>query len=69
MGVSPQGFLIGLRIQNAADLLRRTDLSIVQVALAVGYEDPLYFSSLFHRKMGTSPSQYRIKFAMANEEE
>ena len=69
MGVSPQGFLIGLRIQNAADLLRRTDLSIVQVALAVGYEDPLYFSSLFHRKMGMPPSQYRVKFSMANGEE
>lgn len=69
MGISPQGFLIGLRVQNAADLLRRTDLSIIQVASAVGYEDPLYFSSLFHRKMGTSPSQYRKKFSTGHEGE
>ncbi|MGI5855311.1 MAG: helix-turn-helix domain-containing protein [Candidatus Merdivicinus sp.] len=62
MGVSPQGFLIGLRMKNAADLIRRTDLTITQVAQAVGYEDTLYFSTLFRRKMGLPPSRYREKF-------
>ena len=62
MGVSPQGFLIGLRMKNAADLIRRTDLTITQVAQAVGYEDALYFSTLFRRKMGLPPSRYREKF-------
>ncbi len=62
MGVSPQTFLIGLRIKNAADLICRTDLSMAQVAQAVGYEDPLYFSALFRRKTGMSPSRYRETF-------
>ncbi len=62
MGISPQGFLIGLRMKNAADLIRRTDLTIGQIAHVVGYEDPLYFSGLFHKKMGLSPSCYRDKF-------
>ena len=62
VGISPQNFLIGLRIKNAADLIRRTDLSISQIARVVGYEDPLYFSRLFCRKMGLSPIQYREKF-------
>ncbi len=62
MGVSPQGFLIYLRIKNAADLLCRTDLSMAQVAQAVGYDDPLYFSALFRRKMGMAPSRYREEF-------
>lgn len=63
MCVSPQEFLIGLRIQNAADLMRRTDLSVSQVAQAVGYGDPLYFSGLFRRRMGLPPSRYRERFS------
>lgn len=59
MGISPQYFLISLRMENAADLLRRTDFNIRQVALAVGYEDALYFSGLFKKKMGMPPSEYR----------
>lgn len=59
MGMSPQNFLIMLRINNAADLICRTDLTVKQVAQAVGYEDPFYFSNLFKRKMGLSPIQYR----------
>ena len=59
MGMSPQHFLISLRIRNAADLMRRTDLSVKQIAQAVGYDDPFYFSSLFKQKTGLSPSCYQ----------
>ncbi len=63
MGISPQGFLIRLRIQNAANLICQTDLQIGEIAKAVGYEDPLYFSTLFHKKTGFSPREYREKFS------
>lgn len=59
MGISPQGFLIELRIKNAADLLSKTNLSVKQVAQITGYDDPLYFSVLFKRKIGVSPSRYQ----------
>lgn len=59
MGISPQGFLINLRMKNAADLMQKTNLSIKQVAQIVGYDDPLYFSVLFKRKTGVTPSLYR----------
>lgn len=61
MGMSPQHFLISLRIRNAADLMRSTDLSVKQIAQAVGYDDPFYFSSLFKQKTGFSPSSYQQK--------
>lgn len=61
MGMSPQHFLISLRIRNAADLMRRTDLSVKQIAQAVGYDDPFYFSSLFKQKTSFSPSAYQQK--------
>ena len=35
---------------------------VAQVAQAVGYDDPLYFSALFRRKMGMAPSRYREEF-------
>jgi AraC family transcriptional regulator, transcriptional activator of pobA len=44
---------------EAARLLRFTDMTVQQVALQVGYEDPLYFSRAFKRHFGDSPMAYR----------
>jgi AraC family transcriptional regulator, transcriptional activator of pobA len=44
---------------ESARLLRFTDMSVQQVALEVGYEDPLYFSRAFKRHFGQSPMAYR----------
>ena len=40
-------------------LLRETKMSVVDVALEVGYANPGYFSQLFRRETGLSPSDYR----------
>lgn len=58
-GVSPQAYLLDVRIRQACTLLTNTDLTITNIAHSVGYEDSLYFSRLFHRKKGQTPSQYR----------
>ncbi len=58
-GVSPQEYLLDLRIRKSCSLLRQTDLSVAVIALSVGYEDTLYFSRLFKKKKGVSPSDYR----------
>ncbi len=58
-GVSPAAYIIDLRLQSACDLLRSTDMSIKQIALQVGYDDPFFFSKLFKRHMGISPQSYR----------
>lgn len=65
MGMSPQAFLIKLRMDNASELLCMTDMRIKEVAEAVGYDDALYFSNLFHRKTGFSPRKYRENFGSA----
>ncbi len=59
MGTSPKDYLIRLRMNNAMDMLDKTDLSVKQVALAVGYDDPLYFSRLFKKRAGISPRMLR----------
>jgi AraC family transcriptional regulator, transcriptional activator of pobA len=44
---------------EAARLLRFTDMNVQQVALQVGYDDPLYFSRAFKRHFGEAPMAYR----------
>jgi AraC family transcriptional regulator, transcriptional activator of pobA len=46
---------------EAARLLRFTDLTVQQVALRVGFDDPLYFSRAFKRHFGDSPVAYRAQ--------
>lgn len=58
-GSSPQEYLLDLRIRKACDLLRQTDLAVSIISLSVGYEDTLYFSRLFKKKKGVSPTGYR----------
>ena len=58
-GVSIQSYLLDYRIRQACTLLRTTSLSIRAIAHSVSYIDPLYFSRIFHEKMGVSPSEYR----------
>ena len=56
-GVSPHDYVTRLRIDQAAHLLRQSpDLSVTQVAGAVGFESPTSFASLFSRHTGVSPS-------------
>jgi AraC family transcriptional regulator len=59
VGVSPSHYLINLRLNEARRLLRETKMSVVDVALEVGYADPSNFARLFRRENGLSPSDYR----------
>lgn len=52
-------YLTDLRIAKACQLLREGRLSIKEVSSAVGYSDPNYFSRIFKRVIGKTPSEYR----------
>ena len=60
-GISPQEYILELRIEKAKLLLRDTsrDISVAETAFEVGYSDPLYFSRIFHRKTGFSPTEFK----------
>ena len=58
-GQSPQVHLENLRMNLAADLLRRTGFPVKQIAAAAGFDSPFYFSQRFRRFSGLSPIQYR----------
>lgn len=59
MNISPQDFLMQVRMEKAVELLEKTRLPIATVASGVGYEDQLAFSKMFRKKNGVSPEQYR----------
>ena len=66
-GQSPMQYIISIRIHNACNLLLSTDYNITEIASLVGYDNPLYFSRLFHKLQGLSPSDYR-KFHNAKDQ-
>jgi len=59
VGMTPAKFILKTRMEKAKKLLRFTHLSIGEVTEAVGFSDPLYFSRVFHRLVGLSPTQFR----------
>jgi len=58
-GYSPIDYFIRLKIQKACHNLDFTDMTISEVAEKIGYHDQYYFSRLFKKIMGISPSDYR----------
>ena len=59
VGVAPMEYLKKLRLQKAASMLLTTNASVTQVAFACGFNDSNYFSSLYHKEFGMSPSQFK----------
>ncbi|SFD51481.1 Helix-turn-helix domain-containing protein [Paenibacillus catalpae] len=59
MGVTFIEHLTCIRISNAKKLLKQTHLKNYEVAERVGYHDSRYFSQIFKKKVGLSPSEFR----------
>jgi signal transduction histidine kinase/AraC-like DNA-binding protein len=59
LGISPWDYLNRYRIKQAKELLVNTRGTITSVALQVGFNDPAYFSRVFRKQVGQSPSAFR----------
>lgn len=59
LGVSPYRYQQKFRLEQACELLCSSTLPISEVAESVGFEDALYFSRLFKKRFGVTPSEYR----------
>lgn len=62
MGVSPQEYLIRLRMQRAAELLTVYGETPATAGLSVGYADLSQFSRIFKRYFGLSPRHYQTRY-------
>jgi len=54
-------YLMYLRLNKAKELLRTTDMKSSQIAHETGYNDAHYFSYIFKKNTGMTPSEYRTK--------
>ena len=61
MNVTFIAYLKAQRIERAKDLLRGSDLPILNVSLDLAYQDANYFCKAFKKEVGVSPSEYRRK--------
>jgi len=60
-GTTPMQYIVSVRITNAQMLLETTSYPVGEIGRIVGYDNPLYFSRIFHKQKGFSPSEYRKK--------
>lgn len=58
-GTSPHRYLIDYKLQYAANLLRSTDLKVIEIASIVGYAKLSQFNVNFKQKYGVTPGNYR----------
>ncbi|MEG2881615.1 MAG: helix-turn-helix domain-containing protein [Christensenella sp.] len=56
---SISAYINHVRIENAKKLLRTTDISLVELAYVVGFEEQSYFTKVFKKLEGVSPGKYR----------
>jgi two-component system response regulator YesN len=62
-GVNYIDYLTECRVEKAKELMRDPGLSLKEIAIDVGYRDPNYFSKVFRKVCGLTPSEYRDKLA------
>ena len=58
-GKTVMDYLTELRIDEAKKMLLETDMTVGEISDDIGFSDTSYFSKVFFKIVGTSPSQYR----------
>jgi AraC-like DNA-binding protein/CheY-like chemotaxis protein len=58
-GFTFRDFVVRVRIERAAELMRDSAVSVTDAAFVVGFNDLSYFARMFRRQFGVSPSRYR----------
>jgi len=61
-GLPPHRYVLALRLRQAQQLLRHSQLPLGEVALACGFASASHFSNRFRQAMGATPGQYRQAF-------
>jgi AraC family transcriptional regulator len=61
-GVPPYQYVLRTRLDRAKQMLRQTNLSVLDIAYSVGCQSVSRFNALFRRGLGTTPSNYRASF-------
>lgn len=68
-GVSPINYYIRLKMQKACQYLEMTHNKIYEVATLLGFEEPAYFTRMFTKIIGMTPTQYRKQESSVHQDE
>jgi len=63
-GQTPQQYLTGIRIERSKEYLRK-GISITETCIAIGFESPSSFSTLFKSKTGLTPTEFQKRATFA----
>ena len=61
-GVRPHEYLLRRRIERAQELLKQTGVTLVDIALTVGFQSQAHFTTVFKRFVGDTPYQWRSAY-------
>lgn len=61
LGKTPNSYIKEVRLEQAKVLLKQPDMNVSEVAYAVGFSDPAYFSRVFQQVFGQSPTAYKSR--------
>ncbi len=68
VGLTPTAYITKCRLENAARILKNTELSILEICTRVGILDANYFTRCFRKQYGCSPTEYRKRVGEPEEE-
>ncbi|KRW62612.1 helix-turn-helix domain-containing protein [Pseudomonas sp. TTU2014-080ASC] len=61
-GIAPHRYVLACRLQHARDLLRHSNVPMLEIAYACGFSSPSHFNNRFRQHLGATPGQYRSLF-------
>ena len=56
---TPMQYILNLRMTNAMNLIDNTNYNMTQIATAIGYDNSMYFSRVFKKHTGMTPTEYK----------
>lgn len=56
---TPMQYILSLRITNAMNLIDNTNYNMTEIALSIGYDNSMYFSRVFKKHTGLTPTEYK----------
>lgn len=63
---APMAFLNDYRLRKATELLLATDKTMLEISLATGFSGASYFSEVFRKSFGLSPTEYKKQYTVVN---
>jgi AraC-like DNA-binding protein len=66
IGQTPNNYLIRYRIQKSCEMLTQTNMSVIEISIACGFQSPSYFTQVFQKENSLTPRDYRNQLNYGN---